>query len=94
MRAAQARAGLRDGQEEGPTGVLGKLWGNGEGKFRTTGRYSSATVRGTIWLTQDQCNGTLTRVRRGVVSVRDFKRKKTVNVKAGHSYLARAVKRR
>jgi hypothetical protein len=32
----------------------------------------------------------LVTVRRGVVSVRDFKRKKTVSVKAGHSYLARA----
>ena len=70
--------------------VLGKLWGNGKGKFRTTGKYSSATVRGTIWLVEDRCDGTLTKVRRGVVSVRDIKRKKTVKVKAGHSYLARA----
>jgi hypothetical protein len=81
-------------KKKGPKSVLGKLWGNGKGKFRTTGKYSSATVRGTIWLTQDQCNGTLTRVRRGVVSVRDFKRKKTVSVKAGHSYLARAASKR
>ena len=70
--------------------MLGKLWGNGKGKFRTTGKYSSATVRGTIWLVEDRCDGTLTKVRRGVVSVRDIKRKKTVKVKAGHSYLARA----
>jgi hypothetical protein len=79
-------------KKKGPNAVLGKLWGSGKGKFRTTGKYSSATVRGTIWLTQDQCNGTLTKVRRGVVAVRDFKRKKTVNVKAGHSYLARALR--
>jgi hypothetical protein len=52
--------------------------------------FSSATVRGTIWLVQDQCNGTLTKVKRGTVAVRDLKRKKTVSVKAGHSYLARA----
>jgi hypothetical protein len=84
-----ARAAAVD-KKKGPNAVLGKLWGNGKGRFRTTGKYSSATVRGTIWLTQDQCNGTLTKVRRGVVSVRDFKRKKTVSVKAGHSYLARA----
>ena len=32
----------------------------------------------------------MTKVTRGTVSVRDFKRKKTVTVKAGHSYLARA----
>ena len=30
-----------------------KLWGDGSGKFRTEGSYSSATVRGTKWLVQD-----------------------------------------
>jgi ferric-dicitrate binding protein FerR (iron transport regulator) len=53
---------------------------------------SSATVRGTIWLTQDPCDGTLTTVKRGRVNVRDFKRRRTVSVKAGHSYLARAAR--
>jgi ferric-dicitrate binding protein FerR (iron transport regulator) len=78
-------------KKKGPKSVLGKLWGSGKGKFRTDGKYSSATVRGTIWLVADRCDGTLTKVRRGVVSVRDIKRKKTVKVKAGHSYLASAV---
>jgi hypothetical protein len=77
-------------KKKGPKGVLGKLWGSGKGKYRTKGTYSSATVRGTIWLTQDECDGTLTKVTRGTVQVRDFKRKKTITVKAGHSYLARA----
>jgi hypothetical protein len=67
-----------------------KLWGSGKGRFTTRGRYSAATVRGTKWLTQDQCNGTLTRVLRGIVQVRDFRAHKTVNVHAGHTYLARA----
>ena len=67
-----------------------RLWGNGHGRFTTKGRYSSATVRGTKWLVQDQCNGTLTVVKRGVVQVRDFRRHKTLKVKAGHSYLAPA----
>ena len=84
-----ARSASAD-KKKGPKAVLGKLWGSGKGKFRTDGKYSSATVRGTIWLVQDQCNGTLTKVKRGTVAVRDFKRKKTVSVKAGHSYLARA----
>jgi FG-GAP-like repeat/FG-GAP repeat len=84
-----ARSAATD-KKKGPKGVLGKLWGSGKGKFRTTGKYSSATVRGTIWLTQDECDGTLTKVKRGTVRVRDLKRKKTVTVKAGHSYLARA----
>jgi hypothetical protein len=67
-----------------------RVWGSGKGRFATQGRYSSATVRGTIWLTQDQCNGTLTRVRQGIVQVRDFRGHKTVNVRAGRSYLAKA----
>ena len=64
------------------------LWGSGKGRFRTKGQYSSATVRGTIWLTQDSCKGTLVKVKRGVVAVDDFTAGKTFRVKAGHSHLA------
>jgi hypothetical protein len=67
-----------------------KLWGNGKGRYQTRGRYSSATVRGTKWLVQDRCDGTLTRVLRGVVLVRDFRARKNVTVRAGQSYLAKA----
>jgi hypothetical protein len=67
-----------------------RLWGNGKGRFQTRGRYSSATVRGTKWLVQDRCDGTLTRVSSGIVRVRDFRARKNVNVRAGRSYLARA----
>jgi hypothetical protein len=67
-----------------------QLWGSGHGRFKTRGRYSAATVRGTIWLTRDTCDGTLTIVKRGVVAVRDQVRKKTVMVRAGHTYFARA----
>jgi hypothetical protein len=49
-----------------------RLWGDGKGRFRTSGHYSAATVRGTRWLTEDRCNGTLTRVVRGSVEVEDF----------------------
>ena len=42
-----------------------QLWGDGKGKFRTTGQFSSATVRGTKWLVEDRCDGTLTQVKRG-----------------------------
>ncbi|MEJ7783975.1 MAG: choice-of-anchor L domain-containing protein [Solirubrobacteraceae bacterium] len=72
--------------------VVTRLGGSGRGRFRTTGRHSAATVRGTIWLTQERCDGTLTRVTRGVVSVRDLRAKKTVIVRAGSSYLARAIR--
>jgi hypothetical protein len=49
-----------------------RLWGDGHGRFRTSGRYSAATVRGTRWLVEDRCDGTLTRVARGEVEVEDF----------------------
>ena len=65
------------------------LWGDGKGSFRTTGKYSSATVRGTKWLVKDSCAGTLTRVARGTVTVRDRVRNKTVVVAAGKSYLVK-----
>jgi hypothetical protein len=67
-----------------------RLWGNGSGRFRTRGRQSAATVVGTKWLVEDRCDSTLTRVKRGKVSVRDFAKKKTVIVKAGHKYVAKA----
>ena len=38
---------------------------------------------------QDSCAGTLTRVVRGSVKVRDNVKRKTVTVAAGKSYLAR-----
>jgi hypothetical protein len=66
-----------------------KLWGTGSGSFRTRGQYSAATVRGTEWLVQDSCAGTLTRVKKGVVSVRDNVKNKTIIVRAGKKYLAR-----
>ena len=67
-----------------------KLWGDGKGKFRTKGKYSAATVRGTKWLVSDTCTSTRTTVRQGSVSVRDDVAKKTVVVRAGKSYTARA----
>jgi hypothetical protein len=60
------------------------------GKFRTSGKYSAGTVRGTSWSTTERCDGTLTKVKRGIVDVRDFALRKTIAVKAGHRYLAKA----
>lgn len=72
------------------SGAIRRLRGNARGRFRTRGRNSSATVRGTVWDTIDRCDGTLTRVRRGSVAVRDLRRGQTIVVRAGESYLARA----
>ena len=61
-----------------------------QGRYRTLGRYASATDDlGAFWLTADRCDGTSAQVRQGTVSVRDLVQKKTVVVRAGHSYLAR-----
>ena len=65
------------------------LWGDGKGRFRTKGRRAAATVRGTRWFTQDTCTSTKITVKRGVVQVRDFVKRKNVTVKKGHSYVAR-----
>jgi hypothetical protein len=66
-----------------------RLWGSGNGRFRTEGNFGSASVRGTVWLTVDQCKGTFFKVRKGVVSVRDFVADKTLSLAAGKSYWAK-----
>ena len=70
--------------------ILGLLRGSAKGRFRTTGRFSAATVRGTNWGVRDRCDGTLTVVRTGVVVVTDFRLHKNVIVRAGQTYLAKA----
>jgi hypothetical protein len=65
-----------------------RLWGNGHGSFGTQGSSASATSQGTIWLTEDDCEGTLITVRRGAVLVHDFGRRKTLLIRAPHSYFA------
>jgi len=78
--------------------VVSRLWGNGKGNFRTRARNSTATVRGTIWLTEERCDGTLTRVRQGVVRILNRTTGRSITLRTGQSYLARAkraaVKRR
>ena len=70
-----------------------RLWGSGKGRYRTRGRYSSATVRGTKWLTEDLCDGTRTTVVEGTVIVHDFVRNLDVTVPAGHTYRADVLPR-
>jgi hypothetical protein len=77
-------------EAKGKRRVVRRLWGKDKhSRFRTHGRDSVATVRGTRWVTTDRCDGTLTRVTQGKVSVRDLHRKRSVLVSAGHAYLAR-----
>jgi hypothetical protein len=70
--------------------VIRRLWGRDRGgRFRTIGRTASAAVRGTVWLTEDRCDGTLIRVKVGRVLVHDTAHHRNVLVGPGHSYLAR-----
>ena len=88
----KAKRKLAGSAQDPPKKNVRSLWGKGTGKFRTKSRFSSATVRGTTWLTVDRCDGSLTAVREGVVEVFDLTLKKTVEVNAGEQYLARAKK--
>jgi hypothetical protein len=68
-----------------------RLWGSAKGNFRTKGRFASATVRGTRWLTEDLCLATRVTVAEGIVSVFDFRRKTTTAVRAGDSVTVGAL---
>jgi hypothetical protein len=72
--------------------VLQLLHSSAHGKFRTTGRYAAATVRGTVWTIADRCDGTLTHAIKDSVTVSDFVHHKTIILRPGHSYLALAKK--
>ncbi|HEX5923924.1 MAG TPA: hypothetical protein VFY45_08835, partial [Baekduia sp.] len=69
-----------------------------KGRIKTQGRYGSAIVRGTRWIMVDRCAsnpnpGTFVSVQEGIVAVRDFARRKSINVHRGERYLARARRR-
>jgi hypothetical protein len=88
-RTTRAKAAVAAAASRAPAAQ--SLWAHDKGgRFRTRGRNSVATVRGTTWITTDSCAGTRTRVTAGAVAVRDMHRHKTVLVRAGQSYLARS----
>ena len=89
-RASRASVSALARETGGRRRVVRRLWGKDRhGRFRTHGRDSVATVRGTRWVTTDRCDGTLTRVRTGKVRVRDLRRHRSVLLTAGRAYLAR-----
>ena len=89
--SARAAGGVHSSQSRRRRTVR-RLFANVKGRFRAKGRHSSATVRGTRFEVIDRCDGTLTRVRSGSVVVRDRVRRRTVVVRAGRQYLARAAR--
>jgi len=69
--------------------VVRKLFANGHGDFTTAGNTAAASVRGTKWLTEDLCEGTLIHVVTDQVAVTNLVNHRHVKIKAGHSYLAK-----
>ncbi|MGH2981824.1 MAG: hypothetical protein ACRDKV_07275, partial [Solirubrobacterales bacterium] len=70
--------------------AIRKLWAKDKGgRFKTSGKGSVATVRGTKWFTADRCDGTLTRVTRGKVLVRERGTGQRKLLRRGQSFLAR-----
>ena len=69
--------------------VLQLLHASAKGKFKTSGRYAAATVRGTKWTIADRCDGTITHDITDSVAVNDFVRHKTIILHAGQTYLAK-----
>ena len=70
--------------------ALQTLKASEHGNYRTQGKYSAATVRGTIFTVTDRCDGTLTVVKRGLVVVTDFRRHKNITLHTNQRYLATA----
>jgi hypothetical protein len=92
-------AKLRCTKSRGPVQTSAKrgrsrqLFGDAHGRFRTRGRHSTATIRGTKWLVKDTCDTTVTVSRQGTVVVRDLVKHKTVKVRTGQRYTARRAPR-
>ena len=90
FRACGRSAARAAKKKQGSSKEVRHLWSEGSGPFRTVGRYASASLRGTTWLTSDRCDGTLIRVTAGRVIVRDLVKKRNITLKKGQRYLARA----
>ena len=65
-----------------------QLWGNAHGDYTTNGRYGSASVSGTIWITEDLCNGTYFKaIKDNVIVIAFSNPHKKHNIKQGQSIL-------
>jgi hypothetical protein len=66
--ACAAAAALAGGSASAT--IRRRLWGQAKGRFRTRGRYAAGTIRGTTWLTEDECESTRVASERGTVEVK------------------------
>jgi hypothetical protein len=90
----RCRGKVRKGEASAAARKRRRLFGNATGRFRTRGRNSHATVRGTVWTVTDTCKKTVTAVAEGSVRVRDLVKRRTVTVDAGERYVARSKLRK
>ena len=61
-----------------------------KGFYRTLGGASTATARNATFITTDRCDGTITEVGKGRVTLAVKSSKKPIVVRAGGAYLAKA----
>lgn len=71
-------------------GIVRALTGSAKGRFRALGAAARVTIRNASWTIEDTCHGTRVRISRGTASVYDTTRKRTITVRAGKTYLAKA----
>lgn len=72
-------------------GVVRALSVTLKGSYRAIGAASIATVANATFNVKDRCDGTVTQVGKGQVKVFDKRHSRTVTVRAGQAYLARAA---
>ena len=89
LAACGRSATVRRVPKDQPVRLVTRVDKRKPGRFAVRGRYSIGAAVGTAWVTEERCDGTFTRVRSGVVRVRDLERNRTRVLHAGESYLAR-----
>jgi hypothetical protein len=71
-------------------GLVRQLTMSAKGQFRALGAASTASARNAVFSTADRCDGTITTVGRGSVSVLAKGARKPVRVTAGRAYMVKA----
>jgi hypothetical protein len=96
LRCGKRRGGeAKAGKSSGPTATSSakrrrRVWGSGNGNYKTSGSGGTGSVRGTTWLTKDTCRGTFFKVTDGIgISVLDLDLAQTFELGPGQSYFAR-----
>ena len=89
-RPGSARACAAGSPVQPIKGVVRTLSATAKGNFRTIGGAEHDDRDRGSWIVSDRCNGTLTEVGRGKVTVHDTKLKKDFTLRSGQGYLARA----